>query len=135
MGELPCTRPAQDHELNESPLDHTRICCLRLVAELCFSFLDDRLCQYSSAPRGKTTAFRTLHPIIMPISAATLHTTYSLEHLLPLDILQSSIQIPHLLHNIVNLALVRALNTTRLANSQIQRKFDRAPLSCWHATT
>lgn len=52
--------------------------------------------------------------------------THPLEYLLPPDILQPAIQIPHLLHQLVYLALIRALNFARLANRQIQRKLDGA---------
>jgi hypothetical protein len=48
--------------------------------------------------------------------------TYPLENLLPLDILHPLIQVANPLHNIVNLALIRALNLARLPNRHIQRK-------------
>ena len=52
------------------------------------------------------------------------HPTYPLENLLPPNILQPPIQIPHLLHNIIHLALIRPLNRARLPNHQIQSKLD-----------
>lgn len=52
--------------------------------------------------------------------------TYSLEHLLSPNVLQAAVQVPHLLHDIINLALVRALNLARLANCHIQVEPHRA---------
>jgi hypothetical protein len=46
--------------------------------------------------------------------------------LLSPNILQSAIQVHHLLHNIINLGLVRALDLARLANCQIQKELDGA---------
>lgn len=48
--------------------------------------------------------------------------TYPLEYLLPPHVLQPAVQIPDLLRQIINLALVRALNLARLANRQVQRE-------------
>lgn len=53
-------------------------------------------------------------------------TTHPLENLLPPHILQPTIQIPHLLHNIINLAFIRALNLASLANRHIQMELDSA---------
>ena len=52
--------------------------------------------------------------------------TYPLEHLLSPDILQPSIQIPDLLHHLVNLTLIRTLNLACLSNCQIQCELDAA---------
>lgn len=52
--------------------------------------------------------------------------TYPLEDLLPPDVLQPAVQIAHLLHDIIQLALVRALNLARLANHHIQVEPHRA---------
>lgn len=40
--------------------------------------------------------------------------------------MQPAIQIPDLLHDVVNLALVRALDLARLSNRQVQRELDGA---------
>lgn len=53
-------------------------------------------------------------------------TTYPLENLLPPNILQPGVQILDLLRDVVDLALVRALDLARLANDQIQRELDGA---------
>ncbi len=44
-------------------------------------------------------------------------------NLLPSNILQSPIQIPHLLRNLTHLPFIRALNCARLSNCQIHREF------------
>lgn len=54
-----------------------------------------------------------------------------MENLFSPDVLQPRIQILDLLHNIINLALVRALNLARLANNHIQLKLD----SSMHSTS
>lgn len=48
--------------------------------------------------------------------------TYPLEDLLPSHVLQPAVQIPNLLRQIIDLALVRALDLARLSNRQIQRE-------------
>ena len=50
--------------------------------------------------------------------------TYPLENLLPPNILQPAIQVPHLLHNILDLALIRTLDLARLADREVQLKLD-----------
>ena len=52
--------------------------------------------------------------------------TYPLEDLLSPDILQPAIQVPHLLHNILDLALIRALDLARLADREVQQELDAA---------
>lgn len=52
--------------------------------------------------------------------------TYPLKHLLSPNILQPSIQIPNLLHNLRDLALVITFNLAGLSNRHIQREFDTA---------
>lgn len=54
------------------------------------------------------------------------HNTYPLKNLLPSNILQPSIQILNLLHNILNLPLIRTLNIARLPNRKVESKFDPA---------
>lgn len=51
-------------------------------------------------------------------------SAHPLEHLLPSNILQPRIQILHLLHNTLDLALIRTLNLTTFANGQVQRQLD-----------
>ena len=46
-------------------------------------------------------------------------STNPLENLLPPYILQPRVQIPHLLHNLADLALIRALDGARLPNRHI----------------
>ena len=50
--------------------------------------------------------------------------TYPLENLLPPNILQPAIQVPHLLHNILDLALIRTLDLARLADREVQLELD-----------
>ena len=52
--------------------------------------------------------------------------TYPLENLLPPNILQPAIQVPHLLHNIFDLALIRTLDLARLADREVQLELDAA---------
>jgi hypothetical protein len=52
--------------------------------------------------------------------------TYPLEDLLSPNIQQPAIQVPHLLHNIINLALICALDLARLANRHVQVELDSA---------
>lgn len=52
--------------------------------------------------------------------------TYSLKHLFAPHILQSRIQVLDLLHQRFDFVLVRALDTTRFANGQIEGKLDGA---------
>ena len=52
--------------------------------------------------------------------------THPLKHLLPSDILQPPVQILNLLHDILNLALIRTLDSARLSNGQIQGQLDAA---------
>ena len=52
--------------------------------------------------------------------------TYPLEDLLPPNILQPAIQVPHLLHNILDLALIRTLDLARLADREVQLELDAA---------
>jgi len=47
-----------------------------------------------------------------------------LKYLLPSDILQPPIQIPHLLSNLAHLPLIRTLNRACLSDGQIHRQFD-----------
>lgn len=53
---------------------------------------------------------------------------YSLEDLLPSNVLQASIQVLDLGNNILNLSLIGALNIACLANSHVERDFDTANL-------
>ena len=115
MRQLPCASPTEHQHLNERPLDNACVRRLGLIAELCFALLQHQV--ISLTPPNHITTY-----------------TYPLENLLPLDILQPPIQIPHLLHNIVQFPLIRALNITRLSNRQIQRKLNRAALSTRHST-
>jgi len=46
--------------------------------------------------------------------------SFSLENLLPSNILQPGVQIPNLLHDIFDLALIGALDLTGLSNSQVK---------------
>lgn len=48
--------------------------------------------------------------------------TYPLENLLSSDILQSAVQIFHLLDHILYLALICAFDLARLPNGQVQRQ-------------
>lgn len=48
--------------------------------------------------------------------------TNPLENLFPPNILQPAIQIPHLIHQLVHLALIRTLNLARLANNHVKRQ-------------
>lgn len=50
-----------------------------------------------------------------------LEKTYPLKHLLPLNILQPTIQVLHALHQIRHLALILALDLARLPNRHVQR--------------
>lgn len=52
--------------------------------------------------------------------------THPLKDLLPSDILQPPIQVLHLLHNILDLTLIRTLDGTGLPNRQIQSELDSA---------
>jgi hypothetical protein len=52
--------------------------------------------------------------------------TYPLENLLPPNILQPAIQVPHLLHNILDLALIRTLDLACLADREVQLELDAA---------
>ena len=58
------------------------------------------------------------------------HLTYSLENLFPPNILQPRVQVLDLLHQRLNLVLVRALNPARLANRHIQGELDGAMNAC-----
>lgn len=58
----------------------------------------------------------------------TAQEAYPLEHLLPSDVLQSTIQVFDLGYNILNLALVRALDVARRADGHINRELDAAHL-------
>ena len=63
----------------------------------------------------------------LPIPPHTrLNLTYPLENLLPPDILQPAVQVLDLLRDIINLALVRALNLACLPDRHVQREFDSA---------
>ena len=46
-----------------------------------------------------------------------------MKHLLPPDILQPAIQIPNLLRNLAQLALIRTLDRARLPNREVERQF------------
>ena len=50
---------------------------------------------------------------------------YPLEHLLPTNIVQPTIQVLDLLHNILHLPLILQLNVACLANRHVQRHPDR----------
>lgn len=52
--------------------------------------------------------------------------TFTLEHLLPPDILQPSIEVLDLLHNILNLSLIRALDLARLTDGNVKSESNSA---------
>jgi hypothetical protein len=56
----------------------------------------------------------------------TAQKTYPLEYLLPSDVLQSTIQVFDLGHNILNFALVRALDVTCSADCHVNRELNAA---------
>lgn len=58
-----------------------------------------------------------------------LDFSLTLESLLSPHILQPRIEIPHLLHHIIHLFLVRALDRTRLANDHVELELDAADLT------
>jgi hypothetical protein len=75
----------------------------------------------NSASRSCAPVNNQSHPL-----SAKAGQAYPLEHLLPPNILHPLIQITDPLDNIVNLALIRALDFARLANRHVQRELDGA---------
>lgn len=57
-----------------------------------------------------------------------LRLALALEDLLTLNVLQARVQIPHLLHHILDLVLVRALDLRGVADGHVELEFDAAGL-------
>lgn len=114
MRQLPCASDTKDSKLNERPLHNPSVRRFGLVSELGLTLLPkfvskSILFQHCRLQRSKNNA-----------------KTYSRINLLPPNILQPSIQIPHSDRQIRQLRLITTLNRTRLSNRQIQNQFNTA---------
>lgn len=110
MRQLPSTGKTEHHQLYDRPPDHSRVRRLRLISELGFSFLSNK---------HNNNISHT------PLSVKITHAgAYPLEDLLPSDILQSGIEVLDLLHDILDLALVRTLDGAGLADREVEVQLD-----------
>lgn len=118
VGELPGGGGGEDDELDDDPADDAGVGGFRVVSELGLTFLgcvsiSSSICMESR--RGKET-----------VAGAVGVKTHPLEHLLPADIPQPSIQVLDPRCNVLHLALVLALERARLANGKVEVKPDPA---------
>jgi len=111
MRELPSASNTQHRQLYHRPPNYTGVGSLRLISELGLTFLK---IETPSAPK--------LHPV--RTTPQKQRETHPLKHLLPPDILQPSIEVLDLLHQILHFTLIRALDGARLADRQVEVELD-----------
>ena len=104
MRQLPCAGHTQNRELNERPPHNPRVCKLRLIAELGFTFLRC-LSQHTACSFSATLCPAATHP----------H-----EHLLPPDIAKPMGQVLHLAHDVRYFILVCRFYAARLADRHVE---------------
>jgi len=115
MRQLPRARNTEHNQLHDRPPHHPRIRRLRLIPKLRLSLL---LPQNTHAHQQPTPQVKDRPPHIPK--------THPLKNLLPSNILQSRIKVLDLLHDILNLALIRTLNRARLPDREVEIQPDAA---------
>lgn len=118
MRELPGAGDAERSKLNKHPADDTTVRLLGLISELGFAFL-----QHISVSAFQS---RPLLPMRSIVGRHARGESYTLENLLPLNIVKPCIKVLDSIADRLELILVGALDLVGLADDEIESQTNTA---------